>query len=144
MRSIYMKTIPIHKLCKNISIEQKADIMLSKNKELQAAKQSLLHLLKAKHEGLNISKKLADWPQLSFRDFLKELEKQKIKFSLPEQNEWLHYFEREKAKAMQLQTLLHQTDKEIDRMVYGLYELTEEEIGIVEGAEAPIKSKRDQ
>jgi hypothetical protein len=111
----------------------KADIMLSKNKELHELKQSLIKFLQAKHEGLTLSKKLADWPQLSFKDFLKELEKQKIKLSLSEQNEWLQYFDAEKAKAVSLQTIVNQTDKEIDQMVYALYGLTEEEIKIVEG-----------
>ncbi len=111
----------------------KADIMLSKNKELHDLKTGLLTLLRSKWEGLAVSKKLADWPALSFKEFLKELEKSKIKLSLPEQKEWLDYFESEKEKAAALQTLLTQTDKEIDRMVYQLYGLTEEEIEIVEG-----------
>jgi hypothetical protein len=129
-----LKKFPI----KNISIEKqqpfisKADIMLSKNKELQQLKQGLLQLLKAKHESIIINKKLSDWPSLSFGQFLKELEKQKAKFSLPEQNEWLQYFESEKQKATALQKLINQTDKEIDAMVYELYGLTEEEISIVE------------
>jgi hypothetical protein len=110
----------------------KADIMLSKNKELQSIKQGLLQLLKAKHENVVINKKLSDWPSLSFGQFLKELEKQKIKLSLPEQNEWLQYFESEKQKAASIQQLIHQTDKEIDAMVYALYGLTEQEISIVE------------
>jgi hypothetical protein len=32
-----------------------------------------------------------------------------------------------------IQRIIDATDKEIDRVVYELYELTEEEIGIVEG-----------
>ena len=43
----------------------------------------------------------------------------------------------DQAKAPQAKRLLQQqievTDKEIDRLVYELYELTEEEIAIVEG-----------
>ncbi|TAH01862.1 MAG: restriction endonuclease subunit M [Sphingobacteriales bacterium] len=65
--------------------------------------------------------------------FFKELERQKIKLSLSEQAEWLQYFEEQKAKALAIKTLINQTDKEIDKMVYELYELTEEEINIVEG-----------
>ena len=57
--------------------------------------------------------------------------KQKLKFSLSEQNEWLPYFENEKQKATHIQQLIQQTDKEIDAMVYALYGLTEDEIGIV-------------
>jgi hypothetical protein len=130
----HFKQLPIKINGSNELVIQKADIMLSKNKELQGIKQGLLQLLRAKHEGIIINKKLSDWPSLSFGQFLKELEKQKVRFSLPEQNEWLQYFETEKQKAAGIQQLIQQTDKEIDAMVYALYGLTEEEINIVEKA----------
>jgi hypothetical protein len=66
-------------------------------------------------------------------EFLKELQKQKIKLTLPEQQEWLQYFEEQKLKANNIQQTIQQTDKEIDEMVYELYGLSEEEIAIVEG-----------
>jgi type I restriction-modification system DNA methylase subunit len=112
---------------------EKADIMLSKNKELHEAKKQLLKLLTSKYESLSISKKIEDWPSLSFKDFLKELTKQKIKLSLTEQTEWMQHFENEKAKANAIEQVIDATDKEIDQMVYKLYGLTEEEIKIVEG-----------
>lgn len=130
----HFKLLPIKSTNDQQPFIAKADIMLSKNKELQELKTGLLTLLRSKYEGITVSKKLADWPQLSFNHFLKELEKVKIKLSLTEQKEWLTYFENEKAKAAQLQDLISQTDKEIDAMVYELYGLTEEEIKIVEGA----------
>ena len=52
---------------------------------------------------------------------------------LSDEAEWEDYFEAEKAKAQAIKAVIDQTDKEIDRMVYELYELTEEEIAIVEG-----------
>ena len=113
-------------------LENKADIMLSKNKELQSVKQRFLQLLQSKYEGLTFSKKLQDWPCLSCSQFLKELDKQKIKLSLPAQAEWMQYFETEKAKANAIQQLIDTTDKEIDEMVYQLYGLTEEERRVVE------------
>ena len=58
--------------------------------------------------------------------------KKKIKLSLPEQEEWMHYFESQKAKANTIQKLIEKTDKETDEMVYQLYGLTEEEVEIVE------------
>ncbi len=48
--------------------------------------------------------------------------------------ERMQHFEQEKAKAKAIQQTIDETDKEIDRMVYELYELTEEEIKIVEGS----------
>jgi hypothetical protein len=111
---------------------EKADIMLSKNKELQQCRHGLSKLLQAKHEGLTITNKLADWPSLTFGVFLKELEKQKLKWSLPEQSEWMPYFESEQQKAAALQQVIAQTDAEIDALVYRLYGLTDDEIRIVE------------
>ena len=129
------KSLPIINLSKaeQFPFIVKADIMLSKNKELQQIKQQLMQLLQGKYEGLTLSKKLQDWPSLSFKDYLKELDKQKIKLSLPEQAEWMQYFEAEKKKANAIQLLINTTDKEIDNMVYALYGLTEEEIRVVEG-----------
>ena len=111
----------------------KADIMLSKNKELQQVKQQLQQLLLGKYSGLKLNNKLTNWPALNFADFLKELTKQKIKISLPEEAEWLTYFEQQKVIANNIEQVINTTDKEIDKMVYALYELTEEEKRIVEG-----------
>ena len=91
-----------------------------------------MQLLQSKYEGIVFSKKLQDWPALSYKEFLRELEKQKIKLSLPEQAEWMQYFEAEKIKANIVSELIAKTDKEIDEMVYDLYELTEEERVVVE------------
>ncbi|GAA4728526.1 Eco57I restriction-modification methylase domain-containing protein [Flavisolibacter ginsenosidimutans] len=133
MSSTFIDKIPVAVTAGQQPFIAKADIMLSKNGELHKLKQSLLQFVQAKHEDITISKKLADWPQLSFKQFLGELEKQKVKLSLAEQAEWLPYFEEQKRKAANLQNIIHQTDKEIDAMVYALYGLTEEEIKIVEG-----------
>ena len=111
----------------------KTDIMLSKNKELHESKRQLLNLLQSKYDNLKISNKLDDWPLLSFKEFLKELSKQKIKLSLAEQTEWMQHFLNEKAKANSIQQVIDATDHELDQMVYNLYGLTEKEIGIIEG-----------
>ena len=111
----------------------KAEIMLAKNKELQELKLQLLQLLQSNFPAMQLSKKLEQWPSLSFAELLKELGKQKIKPTLPQQLEWMHYFDQQKAKALGLQTIIDTTDKEIDAMVYALYGLTNEEIQIVEG-----------
>ena len=48
--------------------------------------------------------------------------------------DWMEVFETKKAEAQALKAAIEKTDKEIDQMVYALYGLTEEEIGIVEGS----------
>ncbi len=48
--------------------------------------------------------------------------------------EWIAFFEQNKQKAQTLQNLITQTEKEIDTMVYDLYELTPEEREIIENS----------
>jgi len=51
---------------------------------------------------------------------------------LLQQDEWEEYFSSYKSEINQLQTEIKTTDITIDRMVYKLYELTEEEIQKIE------------
>jgi hypothetical protein len=57
----------------------------------------------------------------------------KIKLSLAVVTEWEENFNTESNKTLELKSKIDSTDKEIDQMVYKLYDLTEEEIKIVEG-----------
>ncbi|MGV3528661.1 MAG: Eco57I restriction-modification methylase domain-containing protein [Flavisolibacter sp.] len=129
-----LKSLPVINIKSTLQqpFVEKSKIMLAKNKELTQVRHRLLRLLQAKHEVRTITKKIFEWPSLSLKQFLKELEKQKIKLSLAEQQEWLAYFEEQKQKAGELQRHIDETDKEIDRMVYALYGLSEDEISVVE------------
>lgn len=90
--------------------------------------------LERKFALTELTKKLQDWYLLSYPDFIKELAKKKIKLSLSEEAEWEMYFTSEAKKALELKAQIEITDKEIDQMVYALYELTEDEIKIVEAS----------
>jgi TaqI-like C-terminal specificity domain len=135
VKPVHLAKLPIRIL--DIEAQQpfitKADIMLSRNKDLQHSNTQFQKLLSSKFSIININTKLDKWYTLSFADFSKELTKQKIKLSLQDQSEWLTFFEQEKQKAMAIKNEIDATDKEIDRMVYALYGLNEEEIKIVEG-----------
>ena len=81
----------------------------------------------------NQSKKLDSFWKLSFDDFQKKVYRlSKKKLSLTEQDEWEDYFNDYKEELTELQQKIGETDKAIDQMVYQLYELTPEEIKIVE------------
>jgi type I restriction-modification system DNA methylase subunit len=134
IRIHWLKEFPI----KNIPLSdqqpfiEKADLMLSLNKELQEASQKLQRTLQRRFEINDLPKKLEEWYLLSYGEFIKELGKKKIELSLSDEAEWEAYFTQEAAKALELKSKIEDTDKEIDRMVYELYGLTEEEIRIVE------------
>jgi hypothetical protein len=107
--------------------------MLTLNDELQEISQKFQRSLERKFALTDLPKKLQDWYLLSYADFIKELEKKKIKLSLSEEAEWESYFTVEAKKALDLKTQIEKTDRDIDHMVYALYDLTEDEIKIVEG-----------
>lgn len=113
---------------------EKADQMLSLNKELQVVTDKFIRTLERRFEIDKLSKKLESWHDLSFAQFVKELKKKKVKLSLAEEAEWEDYFTTEQTKAETLKTQITKTDHEIDQMVYDLYGLTEEEIAIVENS----------
>jgi len=129
------KKLPI----KEISLEaqkpfiEKADKMLSLNKDLQEKVSSFQRLLTRKFELEKLSTKLQDWYLLEFSEFIKELKKLKIKLSLKEEMEWEEIFIEKKEEVEKVKNEIEITDKEIDRMVYELYGLSEEEIKIIEG-----------
>lgn len=113
---------------------EKADLILALNKELQEQSQKFQRTIQRKFNLEDLPKKLQDWYLLSYAEFIKELAKKKVKLSLSEEAEWEDYFETESKKAQDLKAQIDKTDKEIDQMVYELYGLSEEEIGIVENS----------
>ena len=125
-------SVYIHPINK-ILIIQKADIMLSLNQELKDVSQKFHRTLERKFELKELPKKLQEYYLLSYSEFIKELGKKKIKLSLSDEAEWEEYFLQETKKALELKSKIDTTDKEIDQMVYKLYDLTDDEIKIVEG-----------
>ena len=111
---------------------QNADLILSLNKDLQELAGKFQRNLQREFSLETLPKKLQNWDQLSYADFLKELAKQKVTLSLSQKSEWEDYFDTEKKKVLEIKSQIDATDKEIDQMVYELYGLTEEEISIVE------------
>ena len=114
---------------------KKADAMLSLNRNLWEFNQLVINLLRAEFNLEKITKKLDNWHELDFSDFIKELQGLKIKISLSEKSEWMGYFKVQKEKALTLKADIAKTDKEIDHMVYALYGLTADEISVVEASE---------
>jgi len=112
--------------------------MLNSQKDFQTQTQKLSTYICSQYHLEKLSGKLTNWYELDFSDFIKELNKaiKAVKgtpLSKKDEFEWMELFEENKQKALALKAEIDRTDKEIDQMVYELYGLTEEEIGIVEG-----------
>jgi len=134
VKIIYVDPLPIQDI--PLSAQQpfiaKADQMLSLNKDLQEVSGKFQRNLFREFSLDTLSSKLQNWHTLSYAEFIKELEKLKIKLTLHQKAEWESYFQQESEKAQSIKALIDSTDHEIDCMVYQLYGLTEEEIQIIE------------
>lgn len=125
--------IPIP-MCENITpYTEKANIMQELNNKLLRLRSKFLRILQTNFEVVKITGALQGFDERKFSDFISELRKQKIVLSLRQQDEWEEYFNDYKRQCNELSTQISSTDREIDKMVYELYGLTDEEIAIVEG-----------
>ena len=129
----YINPFPLPEIPENANnFIEKADKMLSLNKELQEISQKFQRMIMREFNLEKLSTKLQNWYLLNFDEFIKELSKVKVKLSLSQKADWEDYFIAEKEKADTLNNEITKTDKEIDKIVYELYGLSEEEIKIIE------------
>src|SRR5690554_441214 len=138
LKSQYILNIPIPEKYEDSTLSSKVELMLSKSSELNTKQDTLLKLI-ISNFAISISNKLQTWYELTFSDFIKELNKaiKKVgteKLSKLDEMEWMEVFETKKKEAMELKAEIDKTDREIDQLVYELYGLSEEEIGIVENS----------
>jgi hypothetical protein len=136
-----VRNLPISNniVSKRNSFIEKADLMLTLNKSLQEVSLKLSKYFSGQFKIEKLSGKLEKWYDVTFEEFIKEINKaikaQKgTPLSKKDEFEWMDLFEENKQKANALQQEIAVTDKAIDAMVYELYGLSEEEIGIVEGS----------
>ncbi len=133
----YFGQIPIPAINDDSSLSSLADTMLSLNADLQQKRSRFLRRMQENFCGgacpaVKITGTLETFDTLQFTDFVKELKKQKIKLTLPQQDEWEDYFGQYKTECNSLSEQIAETDRRIGSLVYELYGLTEEEIKVVE------------
>ncbi|GFZ81095.1 type II endonuclease-methyltransferasefusion protein [Aquaticitalea lipolytica] len=134
-----IKSLPIVKNVlekEGIKIEENSIKLIKSYDLLNSIIQSFLKFISAKTTESKFNRKLENWHELDFADFIRELNKAIKKadgkpLSKKDEFEWLELFEDSKKKAQELQTQITQIEREIDNMVYNLYGLTEEERDIV-------------
>jgi hypothetical protein len=136
IKGYQIKELPI----KDISVNEQqpfivlADLMIQFTQTFHGQANKFLNLLKSDFKFEKPSKKIEDFYTLTWSEFEQELNKVKIILSGIQKDDWFDRFERFKKQSLELKIQINQTEKEIDRMVYNLYGLTEEEIQIVENS----------
>ena len=132
IRKVYFENFRIPIDCDQQPLTDLTDLQMQQVGDLQQRRSRFLRRLQENFEGVKITNSLVTFDNLQFADFVKELKKQKIKLTLPQQDEWEDYFGQYKSECNSLSEEIAETDRKIDGMVYELYELTEEEIKVVE------------
>lgn len=136
LRNTYIKKIPIDIQSEFVQLSQG---LHKWNNDLNITKYRFISFFSNSVEIEKLTRKLENWHNLEFGEFIKELNKAIKKtgaapLTKKDEFEWLELFEENKQKAQNLQTQINQTEKIIDTMVYKLYNLTEDEIQIIENS----------
>ena len=112
-------------------IEKVEDILNLKN-EILNIKNKFINRVLQNFNLEKLSNKLHNFHELDFKQFCKEIEKQKSVLSLKQQEEWEEYFIDKKDTMVKNTQKINQLDFEINALIYQLYGLTDDEIKIVE------------
>ena len=120
-------------------LETLVNELMNYNNTFYKVKTRFSELILASNQLNKISRNLQNWNELEFGAFIIELNKaiKKVggeKLSKMDEMDWMEVFKTKKTEAQNLIFDIKQTENKIDKMVYELYGLTEEEIKIVEEA----------
>jgi len=144
----YFGQIPIPEL-DSPELTVLVDKMLELTKKQQTITKSFIKYLNSQFTIEKLSRKLENWLELEFSEFIKELNKaikinNKTRISnglqpianltKSDEMEWMELFENKKSEAQTLKSEIEKTDKEIDQLVYELYALSNDEIKIIENS----------
>jgi type I restriction-modification system DNA methylase subunit len=135
IRKVYFEHFPVPQASEEQTGEL-AHLAIKRTQLTENLREVTSRFIRSVQRKFNLEKlpgKLEKWYLLSYAEFIKELGKKKVSLSLAEEAEWEDYFNEQKQKARCLKSEIDKTDREIDRIVYELYGLTKEEIGVVEG-----------
>ncbi len=130
----YLSRIPIILSDNQELFIKKVEILLSSNLIIYDKSNKFISRIKTNLQIGNITGKIEKFYEHDFKTFLGELKKQKVILTLKDQDEWEDYFNTYKQDINILQADIAKTDMEIDKMVYELYGLTDDEIRVVEGS----------
>lgn len=130
----YVEKLPIKKIDDELenTFNQKVDsiheLIGSKDDKIK----KFTNYLNISYQPLKISNKLYEFYKCEFNDFIKELKKQKVALNERVKYELMGLFTDEKEKIINLEKSISVIETEIDHLIYQLYNLTDEEIKIIE------------
>jgi type I restriction-modification system DNA methylase subunit len=135
VKAFHLGMLPVYTLeqKKQAPFATLADKMLSTNTQIEAKRRRLVaHLQEIFTEKLSLNKKINNWHSGTWYELIGELRKQKLTLLPKQETATKIAFDALQQEIKALQHLLKDTDAAIDALVYTLYELTPEEIALVE------------
>lgn len=102
--------------------------------ELNKIKDKFFNRLKNHFEGIKLNKTLNSYERLDFKKFHKQLKSQKYNLTLKKEEEWEEYFLYSQELCLDVESKIAILENEINQLVYELYDLTSEEIAIIENS----------
>lgn len=136
LKSQFINTTPIPEKPQNDKIGKIAEncqSIVEARYKLESSFARRLEDLVPEGGEFKLNKKLTSWWELDFSELQTEIKKA-FKGSIPlaERNDWQDYFEAEQAKRQELQLKVAQLEDQLNQEVYKLFNLTTEEITLIE------------
>lgn len=113
-------------------LSEKAKEMSNLSKNFTEQLDNSLGLIKSRYSLKSLSNTIKQYYKFGWSEFITELEKLNIKLNLIEQENLQQWFEKKRQELQKIKNAIMILDKDIDNEVYKIYQLTKEEIQIVE------------
>lgn len=123
IRKVYFEhfPVPVATAAQQQELAELAKLRIDYSKRLQQQTGKFTRNLQREFNIDKPSNRLQSWHELSYKEFVKELEKNKIKLSLPQKAAWEEYFTHEAQQTQTLQYQIAATDQQINQVVETLY-----------------------
>ncbi|HPO62665.1 MAG TPA: Eco57I restriction-modification methylase domain-containing protein [Candidatus Kapabacteria bacterium] len=102
------------------------------HQRIETKKEKFIYRILINFENLKDTQKIQDFYKISFKEFLEEFKRQKIKIQIKSQTELEEYFNENKNLIISDIEKANSLENQINLMVYKLYNLTDSEIEIIE------------
>lgn len=127
VKGIYIKKLPIAKGNKEqmIAVETFVKDLLNLCQARYDEKYKFIHYIVKTYEPKNVTEKLSDFELLSFKDFLAEMKKVKVKFSALMQKDLLEIYDASVESIIGFTRQIDTKMKELDNLVFEIYNISD-------------------
>ena len=129
----YLKKLPIIVATDQSPVISLVDKLLESHQARFDKAKQFTDYIAAKHSPKAISERLSGFYAIDFKAFLSELKTQRVKLTPKQEMELMPLFNEKAKELVDLSNTIEKLENELDQMIYQLYNLTPDEISIVEG-----------